>query len=218
MRIQSWVLILSNPNWGYLCPLLKGIMKRLIICVLLYALAIAILIPAIANAKITASKSPKVISCGTALKLGVTARHHSGSRRVKIRIYTGKRLVFKRTVRATKHFRKQLACGKTYRIVYRMPSGRKVTRKVKVRRGAGAGGQGLPATPYHEQTPLTPAEQQQEAQDQVEEDAMEACDTLNEQHEDDPDWDPFACMGPDDDTDESEDDDPADDEEDEEDE
>ena len=186
-------------------------MKRLIICVLLYALAITVLIPAIANAKITASKSPKVISCGTALKLGVTARHHSGSRQVKIRIYTGKKLVFKRTVRATKHFKKILICGKRYRIVYRMPSGRKITRKVKVRRGAGVGGQGLPASPAlpvangGTDANLTPQEQQEEIQDQAEEDAMEACDNLNELHEDDDDWDPFACMGPD------EGDDPTDD-------
>lgn len=177
-------------------------MKR-IICIALCTIAVPTLVPALADAKITPHKTPKAVACGTALKLGATARHHSGSRRVKIRIYSGKQLVFKRTIRATKHFKKSLPCGKRYRIVYRMPSGRKVTRKVKVRRGAGPNGQGLPPSPALPvvngstgDESLTPTEQQEQA----EEAAEEACDILNEQHEDDPDWDPFACMGPDDDS------------------
>lgn len=176
-------------------------MKR-IICIALCTIAVPTLVPALADAKITPQKSPKAVACGTTLKLGATARHHSGSRRVKIRIHSGKQLVFKRTIRATKHFKKSLPCGKRYRIVYRMPSGRKVTRKIKVRRGAGPNGQGLPPSPAlpivnsGSDNESTPTEQQEQA----EEAAEEACDILNEQHEDDPDWDPFACMGPDDDS------------------
>lgn len=184
-------------------------MKR-IICVALFLFTIALLAPALADAKISPRKSQKSVACGAGLKLGATARrHHSGSRKVKVNIYNGKRLVYKRTVRATKNFtKKHIPCGKHYRVVYRMPSGRKVTRLMEVRRGAGADGQGLPVE-QSDETPLTPAEQQEDAQDA----ADDACDILNEQHEDDDNWDPDACMSPDTDTGDEFGDDPTEDDE-----
>ena len=165
---------------------------RKILCIMLVALPC--LAPAAAEARITARKAPSALACGAVLKLGVSARNHHGSRRVKVRIYTGTRLVYKRTVSAPKRWNKRLACGRRHRVVYRLPSGRKITRRIRVL----AVGNSLPAAPAlpetnsgSDQSPLTPAEQTVFAQM----DAQEACDAADEAHEDDENYEPQPCPG-----------------------
>jgi hypothetical protein len=172
---------------------------RKILCIMLVALPS--LAPAAAEGRITARKAPSALACGAVLKLGVSARNHHGSRRVKVRIYTGTRLVYKRTVSAPKRWNKRLACGRRYRVVYRLPSGRKITRRIRVL----AVGNSLPAAPAlpetnsgSDQSPLTPAEQTMFAQMDAQADAQEACDAADEAHEDDENYEPQPCPGSDD--------------------
>ena len=142
----------------------------------------------------TARAAPSVIACGTALKLGVSARDHRGSRRVRVRIYTGTRLVYNRTVVAPKRWNKRLACGRSYRVVYRLPSGREITRRTRVV----AVRDSLPGpsetTSGSDQSPPTPDEQTVFTQM----DAQDACDAVDEAHEDDDSYEPPPCPGGDD--------------------
>jgi hypothetical protein len=165
---------------------------RKILCVLL--VAVPCLVPAAAQARIMARTAPTALACGTALELGVSARHHLGSRRVRVRIYTGTRLVYSHVVSAPRRWNKRLACGRRYRVVYRLPSGRKITRRTRVL----AAGNPLPAAPTlaeinsgSDQSPPSPAEQTALA----EMDAQEACEAADEAHEDDDNYEPQPCPG-----------------------
>jgi len=165
---------------------------RKILCIML--VAVPCLAPAAAGARITAPKAPSAPACGAVLTLGVSARDHHGSRRVKVRIYTGTRLVYKRTVSAPKRWNKRLACGRRYRVVYRLPSGRKITRRTRVL----AEGNSLPVagapsetTSGSDEPPLTPVEQTVFAQME----ADEACDGADEAHEDDENYESPPCPG-----------------------
>jgi hypothetical protein len=103
---------------------------RKLLCFML--VAVPCLAPAAAEARLTARTAPSALACGTVLKLGVSARNHRGSRRVKVRISTGTRLVYSRTVSAPRRWTTRLACGRRYRVVYRLPSGRTITRRTRV--------------------------------------------------------------------------------------
>jgi len=165
---------------------------RKLLCFML--VAVPCLAPAAAEARITARTVPSAIACGTVLKLGVSARNHRGSRRVRVRISTGTRLVYSRVVSAPRRWTTRLACGRRYRVVYRLPSGRTITRRTRV----AAGGSSLPTAPTppetdsgSDQSPPTPADQT--VFEEME--AQEACDAADEAHEDDPDYDPPRCPG-----------------------
>ena len=165
---------------------------RKLLCFML--VAVPCLAPAAAEARITARTAPSALACGTVLKLGVSARKHHGSRRVKVRIYTGTRLVYSRAVSAPRRWDTRLACGRRYRVVYRLPSGRTITRRTRVV----AGGSSVPAAPTPPQTdfgsdqsPPTPADQT--VFDEME--AQDACDAADEAHEDDADYEPPPCPG-----------------------
>ena len=153
-------------------------------------------LPAAAEARITAREAPSALACGALLQLGVSARHHHGSHHVKVRIYTGARVVYKRTVSAPRRWNKRLTCGRRYRVVYRLPSGRRITRRTRVR----APGNSLPAAPAapgtnsgSDQSPLTPDDEAAFAQME----AQEACDAAAEAHEDDENYEPPPCPGSD---------------------
>ena len=88
-----------------------------------------------AQAKLVAKKLPSSIHCG-AVPLGVTAsKHHKGSRTVRVKVFSGSRVVYRRRVTPSKRWTKALPlpCGQTYVVVYRFPGGRKLTRRVRVR-------------------------------------------------------------------------------------
>jgi hypothetical protein len=159
-------------------------MKR-IICITLFAIAMLVAIPTMASAQ------TRTIDCGTGLKLSNTAH------RVKVKVFSGKRVVLKRTMRANKQFGKNLTCGKRYRAVYHSPSGHKVTRQFKVLSDEDSSDEYY-ADDEEAGTDLSPEEQLEEdriwAEMEAEEQAEEACEIINAPHEDDDEWDSFACM------------------------
>ncbi len=165
---------------------------RKLLCFML--VAVPCLAPAAAEARITARPAPSVLACGAVLKLGVSARHHHGSRRVRVRISTGTRLVYSRAVSAPRRWSTRLACGRRYRVVYRLPSGRTITRRTRVLARGGS----VPAAPTppetdsgSDQAPPTPADQTVFEQMQ----AQDACDAADEAHEEDEGYEPPPCPG-----------------------
>lgn len=162
-------------------------MKRIIICITLFALSMLVAIPAMASAEVI-HKPTRTIDCDTGLKLG-----HS-PRRVKVSVYSGKDLMLKRTVRMNKRFGKGLDCGERYRAVYHRDDN-KVIVKFKISEDSS---DEYYADDEEAGDPLSAEEQLEEdriwAEMEAEEQAEEACEVINAPHEDEDEWDSFACM------------------------